>query len=115
MGASLLDPFEYKDAKVEIEFFRNNPSLGEYLNWIIVGDLVGPDVIPEPKRRERALNISGWQPDNLPSKMTQIHAMLDATYDIPRVIYMHCEAGMDRTGGTVACFQKSRAQPLLQK
>eukprot|EP00049_Salpingoeca_infusionum_P018139 m.355908 g.355908 ORF g.355908 m.355908 type:complete len:243 (+) comp17384_c0_seq1:269-997(+) len=95
---SLLDPLEFKDELVLIEFFKNNPNVGKYINWITVGDLIGPSMVLQPKREKMAKNISAWQPDNLPEKMNMLDNLLEATYDIPRVFYIHCEAGMDRTG-----------------
>ncbi len=98
--ASLLDPFEYKDARVEIDFFKANPSLGEYINWALVGDLSEPDRAPAAERQKRALSLSSWQLDNLPNKMSLLTQMLNVNNaSIPHVIYIHCEAGMDRTGG----------------
>jgi hypothetical protein len=97
---SLLDPFEYKDAKVEIDFFKARPDLGEYINWALVGDLRSPDRTPEDERHKMALSLSTWQLDNLPNKMEMITQMLSVrNASLPRVIYIHCEAGMDRTGG----------------
>ena len=68
---SYLNPFEFTDEDVELQFFKGNPSLGKYYNWIIgkityidtvlciynkgfvsiVGDVVDPDWFSEAIRK----------------------------------------------------------------
>jgi hypothetical protein len=51
---------EYKDARVEIGFFKRNEALGEYVHWPLVGDLIPPDTVPAAKRAAMARNLSAW-------------------------------------------------------
>eukprot|EP00053_Salpingoeca_punica_P016662 m.158287 g.158287 ORF g.158287 m.158287 type:complete len:242 (-) comp17016_c0_seq1:3392-4117(-) len=98
---SFLNLSEYKDEEVEIKFAKQNPDLAEYINWPIVGDLTHPDHYSEAERRQKAIDLDSWQIDKLPSKMSQVTQLLRSPHGDgtrSRVIYMHCEAGMDRTG-----------------
>eukprot|EP00039_Didymoeca_costata_P014555 m.236484 g.236484 ORF g.236484 m.236484 type:complete len:267 (+) comp16050_c0_seq5:173-973(+) len=94
---SLLDPLEFKDAQVEEKYFKENPGVGRYLNRIIVGDLVSPD----PKGKgfpDKAKNLDKWSFDKLPTRIKEIYSFLTTPRNISTVIYIHCEAGVDRTG-----------------
>ncbi|EDQ86263.1 uncharacterized protein MONBRDRAFT_28396 [Monosiga brevicollis MX1] len=96
---SLLDPFEVADAEVEIKYFKEHPNEGEYINWLTVGDVVHPEELPVEARLALARNLSHWQMDKLPQRMGAIDALLNSTtVHGPIVAYIHCEAGMDRTG-----------------
>ncbi|EGD76008.1 hypothetical protein PTSG_00716 [Salpingoeca rosetta] len=95
---SLLDPLEFPDQIVEENFFKKNPDLGQYINWLTVGDVVHPDSLGPKLREKMARNLTNWQLDKLPTRMAEIDQFLGVQRDIPHIIYIHCEAGMDRTG-----------------
>lgn len=95
---SLLDPLELKDAIVEIDFLKAHPSIGEYVHWPLVGSVIPPDSVPEFKRRDLAMSLSNWSLDKLPEKMITLSENLKLVHSQPFVYYIHCEAGMDRTG-----------------
>lgn len=93
-----MNPLERSDEDIEINFFKRNFSLGEYINWIIVGDLIDPDWLSEDTRKVLAIHLSEWQLDDLPQRMKSLRDLLYSNGSLPRVIYTHCEAGTDRTG-----------------
>ncbi|XP_062501413.1 uncharacterized protein LOC134178556 [Corticium candelabrum] len=95
---SYLNPFEFTDEDVELQFFKGNPSLGKYYNWIIVGDVVDPDWFSEAIRKEMAVYLNDWQLDHLPERVDLLRKLLHSNLSLPNVIYTHCEAGTDRTG-----------------
>ncbi len=98
LDLSFENPAEISDELVEIEWIKANPKLAGYVNWIIVGSVLAPPIHDMPLVKKMALNISGWNPDNLPVKMTDLRTLLFAPRNQSVVIYMHCEAGTDRTG-----------------
>jgi len=95
---SLLNIFEFEDINAEKQFFEENPHLGEYYNWVTIGTLLDPMIFPYEIRKEMAERLPEWQFDQLPSLMDKLHSMIQQTYNESLVIYIHCEAGHDRTG-----------------
>ncbi|KAG2379397.1 hypothetical protein C9374_007536 [Naegleria lovaniensis] len=107
-----------QDLKVEKQFFQQNPHLGGLAHWTILGALVNATDLPDWLRKELALNEAKWDvEDQLLSRVPQLHAWVWEKESIhsnhhhhddnlfkyyvdgtPIVFYMHCEAGMDRTG-----------------
>jgi len=100
----LLNIFEQTDIDVEEDFFAKNPTMGEFVNWPIIGDLLPPYDVPEEIRKYMAGDLADWQFDNLPFTMMALRQMLYTKGNLPVVIYMHCEAGTDRTGETSGSY-----------
>eukprot|EP00005_Dracoamoeba_jomungandri_P006459 CAMPEP_0174261262 /NCGR_PEP_ID=MMETSP0439-20130205/11331_1 /TAXON_ID=0 /ORGANISM="Stereomyxa ramosa, Strain Chinc5" /LENGTH=246 /DNA_ID=CAMNT_0015345715 /DNA_START=14 /DNA_END=754 /DNA_ORIENTATION=- len=98
---SLLD-IEVFDEFVEIDFFKENPSLGKYVWWPTIGALVNPNHLDEDVRKPLAESLNSWMiPDKIPDKMSMIKQLLTTEKGPsgrPIVYYIHCEAGEDRTG-----------------
>eukprot|EP01147_Barroeca_monosierra_P003631 gene3631-6210_t len=85
---SLLNPTELPDEIVEKNFFKNHPKLGQLFFF-------------QSSRtvwQRMAKNLTNWQLDKLPDKMMLLDQFLSVKKDLPNIIYIHCEAGMDRTG-----------------
>eukprot|EP00911_Craspedida_sp_UC1_P000303 UC1_evm4s229 len=114
---SLLQPLEHHDESSIERFFAGNPNLGRVMNWVTVGDLLHPDAVPEKQKSSLAARLPQWQVDRLPQRMTSLRDMLQnssgrhnnntitlsvgtatAAATATHVFYLHCEAGMDRTG-----------------
>ena len=93
----LLSMFNPYQEQALISFFNDNPSKGEYINWITVGNIMGPELFPL-KKQEMACALDEWQLDQLPTRIDLLHDMMESEYSIPYVFYIHCEAGKDRTG-----------------
>ena len=47
---------------------------------------------------EMAKKLDSWQIDKVPKKMDSLRGLLETTGNQSRLVYIHCEAGMDRTG-----------------
>jgi len=95
---SFLNKFELLDEEAEKRYFRQNPQHGEYINWPIWGNAMMPDFFDESQRTQMSIDLPNWQHDDLPSKIPELNSMLYTDYNVTTVIYIHCEAGMDRTG-----------------
>jgi len=44
---NLMNPTEFLDTLVEMEFFQANPDKGDFVNWPIVGELLDPNWFDE--------------------------------------------------------------------
>jgi len=93
---SLLD-LEVRDQRAELVFFDENPSLGKVVRKPTVGNPIPANSFPEYIRKQMAEDLS-FDLDDLIERTEELHAMLNQQYDSPVVIYIHCEAGVDRTG-----------------
>eukprot|EP00761_Pharyngomonas_kirbyi_P011991 gb/GECH01012018.1/.p1 GENE.gb/GECH01012018.1/~~gb/GECH01012018.1/.p1 ORF type:complete len:287 (+),score=37.48 gb/GECH01012018.1/:1-861(+) len=89
---------EHDDLKMGEDFFKHHPDKGEFVNWVMIGDLEPPDDVPGWLRKVQAKHIQDWQIDRLHHRIPKLHEMLHTKHDRPRAIYIHCEAGVDRTG-----------------
>ncbi len=60
---------------IEENFFKQNPDIGEFHNWPIVGSVVSPNWLSEDERRREvaALNASI---DDLPLRIPLIHSWI---------------------------------------
>eukprot|EP00038_Savillea_parva_P030904 m.81263 g.81263 ORF g.81263 m.81263 type:complete len:238 (+) comp9400_c0_seq3:76-789(+) len=94
---SFDNPTEFPDEQAEIKYFTNNPTAGRYINWIIVGFLTAPPV-KDPKLLKELVKAGAWDVDKVPDRMKTLHEYMTTPTQVPQVIYMHCEAGVDRTG-----------------
>jgi len=56
------------------------------------------DDFPQNVVRDMAVSLDDWSFDQLPSLMTYIRNLLFSPGPSPIVIFVHCEAGVDRTG-----------------
>lgn len=86
-----INPSEKSDFNVENDFFLKNPKLGKLVHYDVdaifikglltgdVGKLVDPVIIA-------------------------LYAQLSEVRDTPYIIYLHCEAGLDRTGTITAGY-----------
>lgn len=64
-------------------------------NRPILTDLLGP--CDESKSaRDKAARSGKWDLDDVPHRVGHIRSMLTTKASQPQVIYMHCEAGVDR-------------------
>ena len=102
---SFLNIAEYEDLRVEESFFTENPELGQFFNWPIVGSSISPNWLSEVERIKEvsALNNSI---DNLPSKIPQLYNLIHPSEApaTPQVVMIHCEAGSDRTGQVAGSY-----------
>ena len=95
--------FRLPDEEVEKKFWKGNPTLGGYINWVIVGSaLNASSVEPASSLPQKAKTLDSWSIDKLPHKMDLLKQFLSTAHGrnstVSTVIYIHCEAGTDRTG-----------------
>jgi len=95
-----FESYERSDINLEKDFFDQNPTLGNYTEWILIGDFTAPTDYPKDLMKLMAEDLADWQIDRLPERLPRIKKMLDTPgpNGLPIVIYIHCEAGSDRTG-----------------
>jgi len=85
----------------EETFFKENPQLGGFLHWGILGAFYNACKVEETLRKELALNIRHWDIDHLINRTHAVYEMVHSPSPFngkPLVIYVHCMAGTDRTG-----------------
>jgi len=95
---SLLVFVEDGDLEIEQEFFQNNPELGEVWNFPLMGMCFSPQGIPDSILASMTVDLNNWTWDKLPYMANLLRTYLETPQDISTVIYIHCEAGKDRTG-----------------
>jgi len=95
---SFLVFVEGSDLIIEQEFFQKFPQLGEVINFPLMGMCMSPVGIPDSVRAPMAAELNNWTWDKLPNMANLLRTYIETPRDIPTVIYIHCEAGKDRTG-----------------
>uniref|UniRef100_A0A7S3D264 Tyrosine specific protein phosphatases domain-containing protein n=1 Tax=Palpitomonas bilix TaxID=652834 RepID=A0A7S3D264_9EUKA len=89
---------ERSDIEMEKNFFESNPTKGEFVNYPMVGQLVNPNSYPKSMMEYMAKHLDDWQIDRAPTRIDYIRSRLEQQGDRPVALYVHCEAGTDRTG-----------------
>jgi len=97
---------ELSDWETEEQFFTNNTSLGTFVHDPILGALSNPLWFPDSVRQVMAEDMAGL--DNLPRTIAHLVSLLQTNSTLPTVIYLHCEAGKDRTGETAGAYYISQ-------
>lgn len=97
LDISLLNDLgEAKELHAEKNFFLQNPTLGAFENWIIVGDITNPNDLPAEERKIMAETMQDWQFDKLVERIPQLYSMIHTQAQRPLVVFFHCEIGTDR-------------------
>lgn len=113
LDVSLLQPEDRNDFNrtvIEIEFFRNNPGLGQIVSWETGGTQLDPDQKEiGPCRDYLAGNLGTWLGDPLIDRVNTLHGWLLDPSPVnpttkPLVIYVHCLGGCDRTGEVIGAY-----------
>lgn len=102
---STVKPSEKTELSVEEAYAAANSNVS-LVHWPIVGDVISPDTYPSSlcKSHAKDYDSSG---DHMPSKVQQLRGLLTNTTASSsyRVVYFHCDAGMDRTGELYGDYQ----------
>ncbi len=101
---SLLDLDEYREITKEKDFFANNPNLGTTINTstLSLSLLLSEHPLYSNFVTKAVIgNYNSW----ITSLLNQIHEIALRKTDKPVVIYIHCDAGRDRTGLIVAGYR----------
>lgn len=103
----------HKDfARAELEWrFVVEHGAAERLDWWSL-PLLGESLAPEATfAHNRTLGIAlaasleDWQPDQLVARVRRLRQKLDSERDL--CLFVHCEAGIDRTGELIGAFELS--------
>jgi hypothetical protein len=98
-----INPQEAVHLGIERRFWKDNNELGQVINHPVYGSLTSPNdySTEERKRLEKIPTLSST--DVL---LENIQSLLLANQlnGLPLVLYIHCEAGMDRTGEVAAAY-----------
>jgi len=97
---SFLVFVEASDLAIEIDFFKKNPLLGRVENYPLMGMCMSPVGIPDDVRKTMSGDLENWTWDKLARMMRLIQSFLMSSNhrNVSTVVYIHCEAGKDRTG-----------------
>ncbi len=94
---------EADDLKVEKTFWEKNSALGRLINHPVYGSLTSPNDYSKSVRKklEKIPTLS-----NTDVLLENIQSLLQAPQQsgLPLVLYIHCEAGKDRTGEIAAAY-----------
>eukprot|EP00003_Mantamonas_plastica_P021373 TRINITY_DN3458_c0_g2_i1.p2 TRINITY_DN3458_c0_g2~~TRINITY_DN3458_c0_g2_i1.p2 ORF type:complete len:148 (+),score=37.74 TRINITY_DN3458_c0_g2_i1:140-583(+) len=91
---------------MEKKFFEDNPHKGEFVHWLTVGSLLNPAKFPKDVRDRMGKELPDWQLDHLHERIPHLNSVLHqgAAKNVSTVLYVHCEAGEDRTGETSGSY-----------
>lgn len=108
LDVSLLDPDVYDDQfclNIEREYFKQNPNHGMLLNWIVLGETINPDNMSnKTEMRNMAKDLNQWSHDKVPYLVQMLGEYMNMHNYTPLVIYLHCMAGVDRTGEIAGAY-----------
>lgn len=115
LDVNLLNIENREDANrifVEYQFFKSNPQLGQLQVWGMVGTGVqATDQSLTGSREFLASNLDNWLCDKLILRVNALRQWLTDSpslpgnfSSLPLVIYVHCEAGCDRTGELIGAY-----------
>jgi hypothetical protein len=102
VSVSLFNLNEYYLAKREREFFQQNPNLGEVVAISLIQPALLLSELDIPNLSQLMANqYHAW----FTKKLKLIHSLALPVDSKPRVIYVHCYAGRDRTGMLAANYK----------
>lgn len=99
---SLLNPSkEHEEVMVEIKWFKENKNVGDLHIHPIHGAMISPSLVPAFIGN---FYLKHHDVDSLKSFIPKLRKLLKNNQHYPRAIYIHCNAGKDRTGEVCACY-----------
>lgn len=105
---NFLKAEERDDITAERNFFDKNKTLGEFHNWVIIGNLLDPNNMEASQVQSSMDEYIDYDPDQLVKRIGAIRSRLEsATNDTStrsQVTLIHCEGGDDRTGEVSAAY-----------
>lgn len=98
---SLLNSFaDGKECRIESQWFSSHQDKGCLWRYPLFGYMCSPHYIPK-----RLRNAFYWTDiDGIRNLVVQLKELIDSAYGKDVAIYMHCNAGKDRTGEAAACY-----------
>jgi hypothetical protein len=102
VDVSLLNPKkEKKKINIEKNWFKDSPEKGMFLSHPLRGTHINPCMLNHELRN---FLIEKDHVDGLQHLMTRLNNYMLVRRDIPLVVYVHCAAGVDRTGEASASY-----------
>lgn len=102
LDLSFLNPkSESQEIAVETDWFAENPETGCFWLNSLYGSFFDPLDFPE---EIRDFIIRHHDVDGLKTFIPQVRNFLQQSCTTDFVVYMHCNAGKDRTGEAAACY-----------
>ena len=102
MVSLINEKTEAADLQTEQQWFSDNSDKGRMIHLPIYGSLVDPARFPSPLRNELAKRLKDH--DKLPQRIDIIRELLEQQGNRQKVVYVHCEAGVDRTGEVMGAY-----------
>lgn len=98
-----INPQEAADLHTERSFWKHHSDVGQVINHPVYGALTSPNDYP-PEVRKRLEKIPTLSSTDV--LLENIQSLLNANHlnGLPLVLYVHCEAGKDRTGEVIAAY-----------
>ena len=94
---------ESADISLERNFFQADPSMGNFIYHPILGSLLSPANFSK-SFQELIVSEELYGVDDLPKLLENIHSILKEPSALPKFVYVHCEAGIDRTGEVMGAY-----------
>ena len=97
----LQDLINRSELKIERDFFEKNAHVGRFVHWTVIGHPVNASSLSEGVRKKMALYTPDWDlEDKLVDRIDKLHSWVHtlSADNVPTVYYVHCSAGVDRTG-----------------
>jgi len=98
-----INPQEDRHLTIEQRFWQQNPQLGKLLNHPVYGSLSSPNSYPNAVRKKLEKIPTLSNTDALVDSLENLLQSSQAN-NVPLVLYIHCEAGKDRTGEVAASY-----------
>lgn len=92
---------EAEMVEIEKKWFKANADSGQFWLDSLYGALINPCDLSDWLRK---FILKHHDVDGLKALMTQLKSKMDAQNETDCAIYMHCNAGKDRTGEAAACY-----------
>jgi hypothetical protein len=97
----------------EHDFYAQNPSLGNFSFWNIVGCAGNPALSSFDKNRAwLASSMRVWDADRLRERVSMLRMWLERVNSLPTILYIHCDCGCDRTGEVAGAYMLTYMQHI---
>jgi hypothetical protein len=92
---------EHEKIAIEKDWFLANQDKGSWLLYSLYGSLIDPVHVPHHVRNS-ILHVHDV--DGVKKLMNKLQELMNSDHSHDLVIYIHCNAGKDRTGEASACY-----------
>lgn len=111
---NFLTPKETRNRYIEEKFFEKHPEAGEYRNKVVLGSLIDPNTMSKWAIDTFLAVSSIVDFDDIDNFVTELHDEIHGKQQ-KRIIYIHCSAGVDRTGYVSAAYKLKFMNYTLKK